>query len=507
MSYRNPKIIEDRSGEILARGLSQGISGLAKGITDLGVLRKKEREQRRLQVQRTNKYLNNLEQKLITDPTYFNKGRKIFGEELMKGMSEATEYNAQRQYDILAPGAGGMTRISRDNAQLVQGYKSQYAINNEAAKALIGNVPVEEELAKSQNAAGNRQFYKADKDGSITRSETFSRSTSNTGGYTGRLENRGEEGMWYIASGPDGTYEAPAADLPDIFNNLIEEIPNVQNKLQEEIPKLFYDKNNNFQTNLVDKNEFNVANTNEKGEKVLEDRQILNTETVNIKREKLINTTLATVNGAKNDKQEQNMYLDDLVVVDAKGIPIDSEAWQRLDPMDQKRYVQASVDKTFFVDTKIKEIKPGEPKEGYYRLVKSNPIEEDKKGSTSKLTEKQKNRLAYDRRTNNYFAQEGIDKTIAIEKSLDLNSRARLNNQSITGINFNPTGFTVNLGEDPNAEIGAGGVAPSITESFTYNSIDGQEALVTLVNTQYFGGTSRTEAEKMVANILNKYKN
>jgi hypothetical protein len=37
--------------------------------------------------------------------------------------------------------------------------------------------------------------------------------------------------------------------------------------------------------------------------------------------------------------------------------------------------------------------------------------------------------------------------------------------------------------------------------------MDGQEALVTLVNTQYFGGTSRTEAEKMVANILNKYKN
>ena len=127
--------------------------------------------------------------------------------------------------------------------------------------------------------------------------------------------------------------------------------------------------------------------------------------------------------------------------------------------------------------------------------------------TNKKLTEKQKNRLAYDRRTDNYFAQEGVDKIVALEKSLDLNNKARLNNQSITGISFNPTGFTVNLGEDPNAEIGAGGVAPSITESFTYNSMDGQEALVTLVNTQYFGGSSRNEAEKMVANILNKYKN
>ena len=500
MSYRNPKIIEDRSGEILARGLSQGISGLAKGITDLGVLRKKEREQRRLQVQRTNKYLNNLEQKLITDPTYFNKGRKIFGEELMKGMSEATEYNAQRQYDILAPGAGGMTRISRDNAQLVQGYKSQYAINNEAAKALIGNVPVEEELAKSQNAAGNRQFYKADKDGSITRSETFSRSTSNTGGYTGRLENRGEEGMWYIASGPDGTYEAPAADLPDIFNNLIEEIPNVQNKLQEEIPKLFYDKNNNFQTNLVDKNEFNVANTNEKGEKVLEDRQILNTETVNIKREKLINTTLATVNGAKNDKQEQNMYLDDLVVVDAKGIPIDSEAWQRLDSMDQKRYVQASVDKTFFVDTKIKEIKPGEPKEGYYRVVDSNPIEEDKKGKKIGSAEQTLIDLKEDITTQ--FAQD-----IPIETAVDL--ALNLENDVV----FTQNGFTIDLGEDEDSIIEEGKPAKRKLKSYTYNSEDpiknkeAQNKLIDLVRKKYFSGQSGyTNAAKLVKDLLKKYK-
>ena len=44
MSYRNPKIINDKSAEILAKGISQGVQNISKGITAFGA------EQRRNEI-------------------------------------------------------------------------------------------------------------------------------------------------------------------------------------------------------------------------------------------------------------------------------------------------------------------------------------------------------------------------------------------------------------------------------------------------------------------------
>ncbi len=46
MSYRNPQIIQDRSGEILAKGFENFGASIAQGISTLGANRRKEREKR-----------------------------------------------------------------------------------------------------------------------------------------------------------------------------------------------------------------------------------------------------------------------------------------------------------------------------------------------------------------------------------------------------------------------------------------------------------------------------
>jgi len=508
MSYRNPQIIQDRSGEILAKGLSQGIAGLAKGITDLGTLRKEQRKQRQLQQEKWTKSLNELDQKLATDPAYLNAGYQKLGDTVMAGAQSAGEYVTQGLYDIYGPTVTG-GRLGREGAQEAQRLKGEIGINNKAIETVIGHSTSYPDLAREMNHANNREFLVTDADGSTNRSETFLKAVNNIEGFSGKFENRNADGLWWVVTGPYGSYEVPARDVPDTYSNLTANFPNAQYKLQKEIPSLFYnEEGDKFLPNLTDNEEVEKeVITNDRGQKVVETKQYLNTSVVNTKREALMNTTLSVINGASTNEQAQDTYLDDLAIVNEEGVPVSSADWANLDSTKRQEYVYASVDKTFFDETKIKQETPGDPEGRYYRSTFSKPIIEENTGNTTKPSQAAKNRMSLDNRTNSYFAQEGVGKIDALEKSLGLNNAAKLNNQSISSINFNPTGFTVNLGEDPNAEIGEGGVAPSITESFTYNSIDGQQALVTLVNTQYFGGRSRSEAEKMVANILNKYKN
>jgi hypothetical protein len=357
-------------------------------------------------------------------------------------------------------------------------------------------------MVKNFQQAGTEIFLKENADGTTTESEALFNGFGGAPGYQAGLKYKGDGSMVAWAKNKAGKYfEINAQDFPERMQNLTIQAKNPVNEMGTSQAAMLYDKKGNFLPNIVEgETVLTKGEPNSLGQLTSYEKQNLNVERVNAIREELSEKNLAKIQAADGNKQLQNYYLD-MFNIDA-----DANSWRSMTDEEQKKKVKETSDAIFFAGTKIQEVKDGDATAGYFRKLNEKSYNPPKQ-STSKISEKQKNRLAYDRRTNNYFAQEGIDKTIALEKSLDLNSRARLNNQSITGINFNPTGFTVNLGEDPNAEIGAGGVAPSITKSFTYNSMDGQEALVTLVNTQYFGGTSRTEAEKMVANILNKYKN
>ena len=406
MSYRNPKIIEDRSGEILAKGLSQGIAGLAKGITDLGVLRKKEKEQRRLQQEKWTKSLNDLDQKLATDPTYLNAGYQKLGDTVMAGAQSAGEYVTQGLYDIYGPTVTG-ARLGREGAQEAQRLKGEIGINNKAIETVVGHSTSYPDLAKEMNHANNREFLVTDANGSTDRSETFLKAINNVEGFSGKFENRNANGLWWVVNGPYGSYEVPARDVPDTYSNLTANFPNAQHKLQGEIPSLFYnEKGDEFLPNLTKDEEVKKQIiTNDRGQKVVETKQFLNTDVINTKRESLMNTTLGVIDGAKTNRQAQDTYLDDLAIVDEKGVPVSSEDWKNLDSKKRQEYVYSSVDKTWFDETKIKEVVPGDPNQGYYRSTFSKPIIEEKKADG--LSSSEQTRAAYNNFSANINTQLG----------------------------------------------------------------------------------------------------
>lgn len=501
MSYRNPKIIEDRSGEILARGLSQGIAGLTKGITDLGVLRKKERKERQLQQEKWTKSLNDLDQKLATDPTYLNDGYQKLGETVMAGAQSAGEYVTQGLYNIYGPTVTG-ARLGREGAQEAQRLKGEIGINNKAIQTVIGHSTSYPDLSKEMNHANNREFLVTDADGSTNRSETFLKAVNNIEGFSGKFENRDANGLWWVVNGPYGSYEIPARDVPDTYSNLTANFPNAQHKLQGEIPSLFYnEKGDEFLPNLTNNEEIKKEIiTNDRGQKVVETKQFLNTDVVNTKRESLMNTTLGVIDGAKTNRQAQDTYLDDLAIVDEKGVPVSSEDWKKLDSITKQKYVYSSVDKTWFDETKVKEVVPGDPTRGYYRSTFSKPIVEDKKGKKIGSAEQTLIDLKEDITTQ--FAQD-----IPIEKAVDL--ALNLGDDVV----FTQNGFTIDLGEDEDAIIEEGKPAKRKLKSYAYNSDDpiknkeAQNKLIDLVRKKYFSGQGGyPNAAKLVKDLLKKYK-
>ena len=500
MSYRNPQIIQDRSGEILAKGLSQGIGALAQGVAKFGAEQKREREKRELERKQFNQNMIKLSNEQAADASLFNKGLAGMSDSMRQQMVIGNNATLERIYAIKKAQMQGNNdpALSESLAQ----EQMKIATYNELAKTAIGATADLPEMVKNFQQAGTEIFLKENADGTTTESEALFNGFGGAPGYQAGLKYKGDGSMVAWAKNKAGKYfEINAQDFPERMQNLTIQAKNPVNEMGTSQAAMLYDKKGNFLPNIVEgETVLTKGEPNSLGQLTSYEKQNLNVERVNAIREELSEKNLAKIQAADGNKQLQNYYLD-MFNIDA-----DANSWRSMTDEEQKKKVKETSDAIFFAGTKIQEVKDGDATAGYFRKLNEKSYNPPKQ-STSKISEAQRDRLAYDRRTNDYFAQEGVDKLVALKNSFDLSSAAKLDNQNITSVDFNPTGFTVNLGEDPNAEIGAGGVAPSITKEFSYNSTDGFNALSKLVSTQYFGGKKRTEAEKMVANILNKYKN
>ena len=500
MSYRNPQIIQDRSGEIIPQAIAQATGAIAQGVAKFGAEQKREREKRELERKQFNQNMIKLSNEQAADASLFNKGLAGMSDSMRQQMVLGNNAALERIYAIKKAQMQGNAdpALSERLAQ----EQMKIATYNELAKAAIGATGDLPEMVRNYDQAGKTMFLTQDKNGSTAESDALFNGFGGAPGYEAGLKYKGDGSMVAWAKNKEGKYfEINAQNFPERMQNLTIQAKNPVNEMVESQSSMLYDKKGNFLPNIVEGDTILTrGDVNELGQNTTYEKQTLNTTQINKVREELQENNLAKINSAEGNKQLQNYYLDMF------NIDVDANAWRNLSSEDKQKKVYASSDEIFFNSTKIEEIKEGDATTGYFRKLNEKSYNPPKQ-STSKISDARRDRLAYDRRTNKYFAQEGVDKLVAIKSSFDLDSSAKLDNQSITSVSFYPTGFAVNLGEDPNAEIGAGGVAPSITKEFSYNSTDGFNALSQLVSTQYFGGKKRTEAEKMVANILNKYKN
>ena len=258
MSYRNPKIINDRSAEILAKGISQGVQNISKGIMAFGA------EQRRNEIlqKKEKQNLIKLQNEHSQSSAVFNAGLEGRAASMKAAMIEANEANLTRIDEIKVKQQGGNTdpKLSAELGIL----KTQIGSDVEFGKTVIGTTTLLKENREKYEKIGKTVFYKEelipvldDKTGEqkidpdtnkpITEYST-ARSVAIVDGFGGdpayEADVYRKEGVLYARSKNKKTgkiFEIPASEFKTIADDFMIELPNSAEAVRKSILANMFD--------------------------------------------------------------------------------------------------------------------------------------------------------------------------------------------------------------------------------------------------------------------------
>ena len=385
MSYRNPQIIQDRSGEILAKGISQATSSIAKGIQTLGAKREAERKRKIAEGKQFAKDSMRIAREKAADSSKTNKNlAKLSGN--IDGLKYTIKHYADESGKAKVNGLQGNSTLEDENTiTYAQGEMDKLNAGIELTLGYAGTSNIENPLE-----AGNGQYIKEDENGSIDANRAFHFGLKTAEGFSIEYPKKivdGKVRQYVKATDPDGnsyekTWDDYTANLRE--GGYVVAFPSVQVELIEEQSEALYDKKGNFLNNLTmdqteetiikngfkNKKEFQdkskVSTVDDEGKEIIENRQYLNKLSIEAARERLTDTTFSKVTyAAATNKQALNRALIDLNIYDSQG-PIGADQWLSEDMTDEmkKEAIQVSTNKTWET-TRIKQDSEGR----YYRVT------------------------------------------------------------------------------------------------------------------------------------------
>ena len=401
MSYRNPQIIQDRSGEILAKGISQGMAGLAKGIQTLGAKREAERKKKIEDAKQFSRDSMKIAREQAASNSKTNKNLT----KLVGNINGISDYMGQLTEEIgelkMRELQGTSTQEDANNIIYAQGEQDKINSGVKLTLGYAGTPNIENPLQ-----AGNGQYIKEDENGSIDANRAFHFGLKSVEGFSIEYPTKEVDGIrtqYVKATDSDGNSYEKAWD--DYVSDLTEggyviDFPSVQVELQEDQTEALYDKEGNFLNNLTigqdektiiangfkNKEDFNrkskVSTVNDEGKDIIENRQYLNKLSIQKARERLRDTTFSKVTYAETNRQALSRALIDLNIYDSEG-PMGVEEWLSEDMTDEmkKKAVRRSTDKTWET-TLIKEDSEGR----YYRVTNSYSPESPDSPSAAERT-------------------------------------------------------------------------------------------------------------------------
>lgn len=376
MSYRNPQIIQDRSGEILAKGFSQAAESIAQGITTLGVQRRKEREKRELEDKQFNKDLIALSNEKAKNAAIFNKGLKGVSESMRQEMLKANEDALQKIYEIKRAQLSG----NSDPALADELAREQMKITgyNEMVEAGIGATTGLNEAVDNYEECGRTIFLANGKDGTKDESRTLFFAWGGAEGYEKGFRYEDGDMVAYARKIGEGNkeYVIPRSEFSERMLNLTKQMDNVEVNASERVAQGFFQdegKGKDLLTTIkVDnKVEFEI---NEAGEKRRVEKQYFDTEFIDTQKLKSFNEIKADLDSVDGDSQQQQFYLDTLL------IDYTPEGWQEMNDEEKAKILNDVNDTIFNNRTKIKQGSDGR----YYRELRNTKAADDKtnKGNT-----------------------------------------------------------------------------------------------------------------------------
>lgn len=334
MSYRNPKIINDKSGEILAKGISQGIQNISKGITAFGA------EQRRAEIlqQKEKQNLIKLQNEHSQSSALFNAGLEGMSASMKAAMIEANEKNLTRIDEIKREQQKGNTdpKLSAELGRL----RGQISSDVEFGKTVIGTTTLLQENREKYEKLGKTRFYKEEKIVDPETKEvtyTTDRSVAIVDGFGGdpayKADVYRKDGVLMarstlIGSDPPKVYEIPASEFKTIADDFMVELPNSAETVRKSILANMFDG-----TNLTGSALSNVTKSFDTeiaadGDQIFYNIQTLDPAYIKQEKNAAYNSSVAAIEATAGNRQARNIQL--------VNYGIDPEKYKELAKADDK---------------------------------------------------------------------------------------------------------------------------------------------------------------------------
>ncbi len=489
MSYRNPQIIQDRSGEIIPQAIAQATGAIAKGITTLGVQRRKEREKRELEDKQFNKDLIVLSNEKAKNAAIFNKGLKGVSESMRQEMLKANEDALQKIYEIKKAQLSG----NSDPALADELARQQMKITgyNEMVQAGIGATTSLNEAVDNYEECGRTIFLANGKDGTKDESRTLFFAWGGAEGYEKGFRYEDGEMVAYAKEIGEGNkeYVIPRSEFSERMLNLTKQMDNIEVNSSERVAEGFFEdggKGKNLLSTIKVDTKVEIEK-NEAGENRRIEKQYFDTEFVEAQKIKSFDEIKADLDSVDGDSQQQQFYLDTLL------IDYTPEGWQELGDEEKSKVLNDVNDTVFNNRLKMKQSADGR----YYRELKNTPAAADKTSGAdgykfaAQYTDAQINKMV-----SNMIGKVEKAETVNITDLLNISSGM----EALSGPKYNVDVTS----KDNNITITESLPGDNVDKTDVYDISNASSLTNLILRTQGYGSKNRVKAREIANAIINK---
>jgi hypothetical protein len=347
MSYRNPKIIDDKSGLIVPQAIEKATATLGKGIVAYGLEEKKRAAEQKKIDDKNNQTFITLANAHAKNSAIFDAGLTGMSTSMRSALITRNERILDRINEIQIKqqiNDNADPRLSKELGEL----QMQITEGTNLGKTMIATAGMLSEQIKDPAAfKEGRRFFTVGEDGTTDESEAIVRGFGGDPGYkASTIEKNGT--LYAKVVDPNGkVFEIPAKEFESKTQDLI--INKDKDASVEEINLIKSELYNgkDIKGGLIEQS-IDYAGEIRNGRVYTGSRKILNKDRVDAARQQASDNSLAFIESMACNNQVQGLYLKDL--------KISKETWQDPSTTDeQKREIMKTAsDKLFNLTSGIK---------------------------------------------------------------------------------------------------------------------------------------------------------
>jgi len=325
MSYRNPKIIDDKSGLVLGQAMQQAVQGIGKNIIAMEARDRAAREKSKVLQDKERKGLIEIQNKHSNNSAAFNKGLEGMTESMRASMIAENEANLKRVDEILILQQGGDTSMELSNE--LGALQTQFNSDVALGKTIIATTSTLQENMEQWEKLGKTRFYKEEileEGGEPTteRSVAIIDGFGGAPGYESGVERKPGKGLFVYSVTPSNIvndvemgkkrYEISASEFKTIAKDFMVDIPNSAEEIRGNIVTQMFKGGKLTGNALAGKTSSNIMVTEADGDQSYYDVTTISPEAIATEKKTAFERSLASIEGASGNRQAQSVQLTNL---------------------------------------------------------------------------------------------------------------------------------------------------------------------------------------------------